>query len=256
MSCFNKPPPLQVICTILWRDIKSELKRDKFAMTMTQYEVADLFDDMVDHYRVEAIESHMVDMAASKFNLWGFNVVSFLLHGVNAILTVIDVGVSASPYRLAHVYQPLILALVYSIWTIIHAYARIDNGHLDGIYIYEFLDYDRDPRAWALLFITFPVTVPGLYIISWLINWVVDAHGVWSSWDSNTRRGIVKAITETKMSMKEGKEIQEDEVEIKADPSSPANIGGKDIEKQEISHQMISNKSMEQRSTTANLDEN
>jgi len=126
----------------------------------------------------------------------------------------------------------------------------------DGIYIYEFLDYDRDPRAWALLFITFPVTVPGLYIISWLINWVVDAHGVWSSWDSNTRRGIVKAITETKMSMKEGKEIQEDEVEIKADPSSPANIGGKDIEKQEISHQMISNKSMEQRSTTANLDEN
>jgi len=29
----------------------------------------------------------------------GFNVVSFLLHGVNAILTVIDVGVSASPYR-------------------------------------------------------------------------------------------------------------------------------------------------------------
>jgi len=60
----------------------------------------------------------------------GFNVVSFLLHGVNAILTVIDVGVSASPYRLAHVYQPLILALVYSIWTIIHAYARIDNGHL------------------------------------------------------------------------------------------------------------------------------
>jgi len=107
---------------------------------------------------------------------------SFLAHGVNAGLMLLDIGVADSPFRLAHMYQSAILAFVYGIWTIIHAYAKVDNGWLDGRYIYPFTNYDEDPRAWIYLTLVIVVGIPFFYSIAWFVNWLVDAHGVWTTW--------------------------------------------------------------------------
>ena len=58
------------------------------------------------------------------------------------------------------------------IFTFIHVAVRIDNGNVDGIYIYDVLDYDQDNGAYALILIIIFIGTPILYFLTWLIYWL------------------------------------------------------------------------------------
>ena len=94
------------------------------------------------------------------------------LHGINFIILSIDIFVSGSQYRLSHFYQPFILGILYMIFTFIHVAARLDNGNVDGIYIYDILDYDQDSSAYAIVIILTFIGTPILYCLTWLIYWL------------------------------------------------------------------------------------
>ncbi|XP_058981115.1 protein rolling stone isoform X2 [Musca domestica] len=80
--------------------------------------------------------------ASDLYNLWA--------HGFNSILMVLDHMLVAFPTRLLHVVYPLILGLVYAIFSLIYYLAGgVDvNGNP---YIYEILDWSQP--GWATLMI-------------------------------------------------------------------------------------------------------
>jgi len=53
-------------------------------------------------------------------------------HGVNFIAMLIDRGFSKQPARMMHFYYPMIYGIIFYLFSIMHEYAGLDNGHKDG----------------------------------------------------------------------------------------------------------------------------
>ncbi|XP_068626886.1 protein rolling stone-like [Battus philenor] len=63
------------------------------------------------------------------------------IHAVNAILMFVLLTSARQPMRLLHVYQPISVAVIYLIFSVIYYYAGGTNPGTDGTYIYPPLDW-------------------------------------------------------------------------------------------------------------------
>ncbi|XP_012160364.1 protein rolling stone isoform X1 [Ceratitis capitata] len=83
------------------------------------------------------------------YNLWA--------HGFNSILMILDHMLVAFPVRILHYVFPLIVGVVYAVFTLIYYYA----GGVDiygNPYIYEILDWSKPGAATLTVFGTFVLT--------------------------------------------------------------------------------------------------
>lgn len=100
------------------------------------------------------------------------------VHGINWIMMLIDRFLTRQPIYYSHVYQPMIYALVYSIWSIIHSYSGIDNGSRKGTYIYTSTDFKGNPFSFIIVTIVVFIVAPLFHTI--MVGWARLADWVWS----------------------------------------------------------------------------
>jgi len=69
--------------------------------------------------------------------------ISCFTHGVNFIVMLVDGWLSRQPYLISHGIYFLCYCIIYVVWTIIHAVAKIGN-EVNEDYIYASLDWGRN----------------------------------------------------------------------------------------------------------------
>ena len=92
------------------------------------------------------------------------------LHGVNAIIAVLDILISRVPFQLYHFFYTSILTILYLIFSLIYwgAYHRTKSG-----VIYSILDYGNNP--YAGLFVVVLILLPMLlYLVLFVIVMLRD----------------------------------------------------------------------------------
>lgn len=68
-------------------------------------------------------------------------------HGINWLIMLFEVFISKAPLRMEHVYVPMLYGLLYVLWSVVHALARVDNGDKEGTAAYSTLDFTNAPGA-------------------------------------------------------------------------------------------------------------
>ncbi|XP_047985609.1 protein rolling stone-like [Leguminivora glycinivorella] len=94
------------------------------------------------------------------------------LHGFNAVLVLIELFASRTPVRLAHIYQPLLLGVVYTIFSKIYQKAGGTGAHGEP-YIYKFLDWS-EPQVTLQTTIGVALMIIVLYVFLWALAFVRD----------------------------------------------------------------------------------
>ncbi|XP_063549159.1 protein rolling stone-like [Cydia strobilella] len=94
------------------------------------------------------------------------------LHGFNAVIVLIELFASRTPVRLAHIYQPLLLGVVYAIFSKIYQEAG-GTGAYSEPYIYKFLDWS-EPRSSFMMTIGTAIITIFLYVILWAFAFARD----------------------------------------------------------------------------------
>eukprot|EP00457_Paulinella_chromatophora_P012266 gb/GEZN01012465.1/.p1 GENE.gb/GEZN01012465.1/~~gb/GEZN01012465.1/.p1 ORF type:complete len:290 (-),score=6.52 gb/GEZN01012465.1/:177-1046(-) len=94
---------------------------------------------------------------------------TILVHTISSIIILIDICLSGSPHRLAHVWQPLLLAFLYSLFTLLYALAGGRSDTRD-VFIYSVLNWEENPsKAGVYAFgVTF-IVCPFFFILCWLL---------------------------------------------------------------------------------------
>ena len=102
------------------------------------------------------------------------NAVDVNTHGVNFVVMYLDMLLNGHPLRLGHVYQPVLYAFIYTIFSLIYDLSggmdQLGNG-----YIYSSLDWSANPgqaTAYALGF-TFVATTL-FYVVLMYIRMLVQ----------------------------------------------------------------------------------
>lgn len=95
-----------------------------------------------------------------------------MTHGLTSCLMLIELLISRTPVRLAHIYQPLSIAIWYAAFSIIY-YATGGTDILGNAYIYEVLDWARSQRAGIIVAIACAALII-LYLIIWTIAYCRD----------------------------------------------------------------------------------
>mmetsp|Transcript_40890 Transcript_40890/g.65734 ORF Transcript_40890/g.65734 Transcript_40890/m.65734 type:complete len:261 (-) Transcript_40890:72-854(-) len=90
-------------------------------------------------------------------------------HGANALAIAIDCFFSCQPKRFEHFYQPVIYALIYTIFSIIQEYTGIDNGSLEGTSIYDVTNYKANPARIGFILVLAIFLAPAIYCL--LVCW-------------------------------------------------------------------------------------
>ena len=87
-------------------------------------------------------------------------VLDFLVHGLNSITTVLDLFLGARPFRLLHIYQPIIALCFYLIFSVIY-WAAGGTGREGCHWIYPILDWNKPETTVPLIF----VMLVGVFVI-------------------------------------------------------------------------------------------
>jgi len=100
--------------------------------------------------------------------------VTIFTHGILAILLLIDGNlISRIPLRIPQVLFIMIYAVLYLIWTAIHAVSGIGNGSKDGDLLYHVIDWKEKPLATAITSIIIGVVVvPTVFMFIWMLSLV------------------------------------------------------------------------------------
>ncbi|XP_061709169.1 protein rolling stone-like [Cydia pomonella] len=94
------------------------------------------------------------------------------LHGFNAVLVLIELLASRTPVRLAHIYQPLLLGVVYTVFSKI--YQKAGGTGADGEpYIYKFLDWSEPQVSFTTTIGTAIITI-FVYVFLWAFAFARD----------------------------------------------------------------------------------
>ena len=103
----------------------------------------------------------------------GPDVATVHLHGVNALLVLIDIAVSRVPFQFLHFFYPSLFAAVYVIFSGIYFAAGGTDPSGDP-FIYPLLDYGRNLGSAIGLAIALALSPMALYVILFLLAWLRD----------------------------------------------------------------------------------
>ena len=95
------------------------------------------------------------------------------LHGVNALLMLIDLFVSRIPYQLLHFFYPSIFSSLYAIFTGIYFAAGGTDPNGDR-FIYPLLDYSQNIGTSVGLAVILAFSPMVLYVVLFLLAWLRD----------------------------------------------------------------------------------
>lgn len=102
----------------------------------------------------------------------GIDVMDFMVHGVNSIVTVVDLFISGRPWRLMHFHMAILALALYVIFSII--YWAADGVNLEGCnYIYSVLDWN-DPVPTLILVVEILAVMLPLHALFWVFHLLRD----------------------------------------------------------------------------------
>jgi len=94
------------------------------------------------------------------------------IHGIIALMLLIDGNLIARiPLRIKHIAAIEISTILFSIWTIIHAFSGLGNGIYEGNLLYDVCDWKNRPITTLITFIIIVVVVlPIVFMLAWLLS--------------------------------------------------------------------------------------
>ena len=102
----------------------------------------------------------------------GIDTMDFMVHAVNTIISLVDLVVSARPWRLLHFYQAILAMALYVIFSII--YWAAGGVNMNGYpYIYSILDWN-DPIPTVIMVVIAAVAMIPLHAILWALHLLRD----------------------------------------------------------------------------------
>lgn len=102
------------------------------------------------------------------------------VHGIIALLLLIDGNLIARiPLRIKHFKVMEIYAILYLIWSVIHAFSGIGNGNSEGDLLYDVLDWKDKPIATLIISsIIVGVVIPVVFMLAWLLSLIGERRQV------------------------------------------------------------------------------
>ena len=100
---------------------------------------------------------------------------SIMKHGINSIVIMVDIFISARPWKLLHFYQSMMAPICYTVFG--YTYWMIGGTNEHGKrYIYEYFDFNDDSTVWprAGLVLVLALT---LHAFIWFLHILRDSIG-------------------------------------------------------------------------------
>ncbi len=94
---------------------------------------------------------------------------TFLVHGFNSIMAIMDIFLSKRPCRLLHFYHPLVLFVAYVAFSLI--FWAVDGRNENGLsYIYPILNWNNLGLTVPIVFIGLVFVLPVFHCFFWILH--------------------------------------------------------------------------------------